>query len=98
MFLDLLLYFSFLFSHREGGKKTMGGHVRGRRFMQGASTSFIAPQCNNEEPKRQAPTGTVKGMVNTSLHAIPTPRTTCPLHREIRQLYPKWAPQLSWAC
>jgi hypothetical protein len=39
----------------------MGGHVKGRRFMQGASTSFIAQQCNNEEPKRKALTGTVKG-------------------------------------
>jgi hypothetical protein len=34
----------------------------------------------------------------THLHAPPSSHIPCPLHRGIRQPYPKWATRLVWAC
>jgi hypothetical protein len=43
LFLDLFLYLSFFFSHREGGGEKMGDHAREGRLHVGVIASFIAP-------------------------------------------------------
>jgi hypothetical protein len=62
----------------------------------GATTSFITPWCS-EEAKRLGSVGVVKRHSKNEHMHHPTPHTTHTLHRGIRQLYPKWAPQLPWS-
>jgi hypothetical protein len=80
------------FSRREGGRGTVGYHLRRCRLHKSYHASFIAPQCNNRvgEAARLRRHGK-----NDFMHHL-TPHTTHPLYPGIQQPYLEHASQLPW--
>jgi hypothetical protein len=63
----------------------MGDHAR-------VTASFIALRCNNRGGKAAGLRRHCKRCSKNEFMRHLNPRTTCPLHHGIRQLYPKWVP------